>query len=62
MVVVVLGLRTAGLTLNSLTTSLERLCSKEDRTWKERLFNQTKLVRKIINVIYIESITLPTIL
>ncbi len=62
MVVVVLGLRTAGQTLNSLTTSLERLCSKEDRTWKERLFNQTKLVRKIINVIYIESITLPTIL
>jgi hypothetical protein len=44
MVVVVLGLRTAGQTLNSLTTTLERLCSKEDRTWKERLFNQTKLV------------------
>jgi hypothetical protein len=44
MVVVVLGLRIAGQTLNSLTTSLERLCSKEDRTWKERLFNQTKLV------------------
>jgi hypothetical protein len=43
MVVVVLGLRIAGQTLNSLTTSLERLCSKEDRTWKERLFNQTKL-------------------
>jgi hypothetical protein len=46
MVVIVLGLRTAGLTLNSLTTSLERLCSKEDRTWKERIFNDTKLVRK----------------
>ena len=46
MVVVVLGLRTSGHSLNSLTTSLERLCSKEDRTWKERLFNQTKLVKK----------------
>jgi hypothetical protein len=46
MVVVVLGLRTAGQTLNTLTTSLERLCSKEDRTWKERIFNQTKLVKK----------------
>lgn len=44
MVVVILGLRTAGQTLNSLTASLERLCSKEDRTWKERLCNQTKLV------------------
>ncbi|CAF0941265.1 unnamed protein product [Adineta steineri] len=43
MVVVVLGLRTSGLTLSTLTTSLERLCSKEDRTWKERVFNQTKL-------------------
>jgi len=43
MVVVVLGLRTAGQTLNTLTTTLERLCSKEDRTWKERIFNQTKL-------------------
>jgi len=43
MVVIVLGLRTAGQTLNTLTTSLERLCSKEDRTWKERIFNQTKL-------------------
>lgn len=45
MVVAVLGLRTSGLTLNSLITSLERLCSKEDRTWKERIFNQTKLVK-----------------
>ncbi|CAF2692291.1 unnamed protein product [Rotaria sp. Silwood2] len=43
MVVVVLGLRTIGQTLTTLTTSLERLCSKEDRTWKERKFNQTKL-------------------
>lgn len=43
MVLVVLGLRTAGLTLHSLNTSLERLCAKEDRTWKERIFNQTKL-------------------
>ncbi|CAF3735108.1 unnamed protein product [Rotaria sp. Silwood1] len=43
MVVVVLGLRTTGQTLTTLTTSLERLCSKEDRTWKERKFNQTKL-------------------
>jgi len=46
MAVVVLGLRTGGQTLNSLTTSLERLCSKEDRTWKERQFNQTTLVTK----------------
>ena len=46
MVVVVLGLRTAEQTVNTLTASLERLCSKEDRTWKERIFNQTKLVRK----------------
>jgi len=43
MVIVVLGLRTSGQTLNSLTISLERLCSKEDRTWKERLFTQMKL-------------------
>jgi hypothetical protein len=43
MVAMVLGLRTAGQTLHTLTTSLERLCSKEDRTWKERVFNQTKL-------------------
>jgi hypothetical protein len=43
MAVVVLGLRTSGQTLNSLTTTLERICSKEDRTWKERLYNQTKL-------------------
>jgi hypothetical protein len=46
MAVVVLGLRTGGQTLNSLTTSLERLCSKEDRTWKERQFNQTTLVKR----------------
>ena len=46
MVVVILGLRTAGQNLNSLTASLDRLCSKEDRTWKERLCNQTKLVRR----------------
>lgn len=45
MVVVILGLRTSGQTLTSLTGTLERLCSKEDRTWKERLCNQTKLVR-----------------
>ncbi|CAF1078764.1 unnamed protein product [Adineta ricciae] len=43
MVVVVLGLRTSGQTLGTLTASLERLCLKEDRTWKERIFNQTKL-------------------
>jgi len=43
MVGVVLGLRTSGQTLQSLTTALERLCSKEDRTWKERIFNQTKM-------------------
>jgi hypothetical protein len=49
MVVVVLGLRTSGQTLSTLTTSLERLCSKEDRTWKERvIFNQTKLVRNFV--------------
>jgi len=43
MVAVVLGLRTSGQSLSTLTASLERLCSKEDRTWKERIFNQTKL-------------------
>jgi hypothetical protein len=43
MVVVVVGLRTTGQTLNSLTSSLERLCSKEERTWKERIFNQMRL-------------------
>lgn len=43
MVVVVVGLRTAGQTLNTLTSSLERLCSKEERTWKERIFNQIRL-------------------
>jgi len=48
MVVVVLGLRTSGQTLSTLTTSLERLCSKEDRTWKERIFNQTKMVRNFV--------------
>lgn len=45
MVAVIVGLRTAGQTLNSLTSSLERLCAKEERTWKERIFNQMKLVR-----------------
>ncbi len=44
MVVVVVGLRTAGQTLNTLTSSLERLCAKEERTWKERIFNQMRLV------------------
>lgn len=44
MVVVIIGLRTAGQTLNTLTSSLERLCAKEERTWKERIFNQLKLV------------------
>jgi hypothetical protein len=44
MVVVVLGLRTAGQTSSTLTSSLERLCSKEERTWKERVFNQMRLV------------------
>jgi hypothetical protein len=44
MVVVVVGLRTAGQTLNTLTSSLERLCSKEERTWKDRIFNQMRLV------------------
>lgn len=44
MVVVVVGLRTAGQTLNSLKSSLERLCSKEERTWKDRIFNQIRLV------------------
>ncbi|CAF1106401.1 unnamed protein product [Rotaria sordida] len=43
MVIVVVGLRTAGQTLNSLTSSLERLCSKEERTWKDRIFNQIRL-------------------
>jgi hypothetical protein len=44
MVVVVIGLRTAGQTLKTLTSTLERLCSKEERTWKERIFNQMRLV------------------
>ncbi len=48
MVVVVVGLRTTGQTLNSLTSSLERLCSKEERTWKERIFNQMRLVSRFI--------------
>lgn len=43
MVATILGLRTAGQTLNSFTASLERLCSKEERTWKERIFNQMRL-------------------
>jgi hypothetical protein len=43
MVVIIVGLRTAGQTLNTLTTSLERLCAKEERTWKERIFNQMRL-------------------
>lgn len=43
MVVVVVGLRTAGQTINSLTSSLERLCEKEQRTWKDRIFNQMRL-------------------
>jgi len=43
MVVIILGLRTAGQTLSTLTSSLERLCSKEERTWKERIFNQMRL-------------------
>jgi hypothetical protein len=52
MVVVILGLRLVGQTLNALTISLERLCSKEDRTWKERFINQTKLVRNIFFLSY----------
>ncbi len=44
MVAVVVGLRTAGQTLNTLTSSLERLCDKEERTWKDRIFNQMRLV------------------
>ena len=43
MVIVVVGLRTAGQTLNSLTSTLERLCCKEERTWKDRIFNQIRL-------------------
>jgi len=43
MVVVVVALRTAGQTLKSLTSSLESLCVKEERTWKERVFNQIRL-------------------
>jgi hypothetical protein len=43
MVVVIVGLRTAGQTLNTLTLSLERLCAKEERTWKERIFNHMRL-------------------
>ena len=44
MVIVIVGLRTAGQTLNTLTSSLERLCTKEERTWKERIFNHMRLV------------------
>jgi len=43
MVGVVIGLRTSEQTLNSLTSSLERLCAKEEQTWKERIFNQIRL-------------------
>ncbi|UJR29895.1 hypothetical protein I4U23_017443 [Adineta vaga] len=43
MVAVVVGLRTGGQTINSLTSFLERLCEKEQRTWKERIFNQMRL-------------------
>ena len=46
MVIAIFGLRTAEQTLDTLITSLERLCLKEDRTWKERKFNQTKSVKK----------------
>jgi len=50
MVVIIVGLRTAGQTLNTLTTSLERLCAKEERTWKERIFNQMRLVSFLLRV------------
>ena len=62
MVVVVLGLRTSGQTLSTLTASLERLCSKEDRTWKERIFNQTKLVGTFFYLLFLlsESIDNPS--
>lgn len=43
MVAIIFGLRTSGQTFESLTSTLERLCSKEDRTWKERVFNQIRL-------------------
>lgn len=47
MVGVVIGLRTSEQTLNSLTSSLERLCAKEEQTWKERIFNQIRLVSRV---------------
>jgi hypothetical protein len=50
MVVIIVGLRTAGQTLNTLTTSLERLCAKEERTWKERIFNQMRLVSFLLRL------------
>ena len=53
--VVVLGLRTAGLSLSWLISALERLCAKEDRTWKERLFNQTKLVSHFFCTLSLEE-------
>lgn len=43
MVAIIFGLRTSGQTLNSLQSTLERLCSKEERMWKERVFNQIRL-------------------
>jgi hypothetical protein len=43
MVLTVLGLRTAGQTLETLSSSLERLCAKEERTWIDRKFNQMRL-------------------
>jgi len=52
MVAVVVGLRTAGQTLNTLTSSLERLCDKEERTWKDRIFNQMRLVSSSFLLIY----------
>ncbi len=52
MVVVVVGLRTAGQTLNTLTSSLERLCSKEERTWKDRIFNQMRLVSGFLALVF----------
>lgn len=43
MVGIVIGLRTNEQTINSLTSSLERLCAKQEQTWKQRIFNQIRL-------------------
>lgn len=40
----VVALRLAEQTFAKLNTALDRLCAKEERTWKERLLNSTQPV------------------